>query len=180
MVSLHPKLSPHKNPIPLCLFSSSAFHRTPCDHSLTTARDHHCEALRPELEVGGSGGRATLPPSPLGRLDAKERRRTPSGAINTVCLCSTTWNFVVPPFLGLGMHELTISNTELGHLFDGMQQKEATFSQIALAPTLLGGREYYTIHMHLLGAIKRCNFIQHTVTTIRLNLHRTHVCQYWH
>ncbi|XP_052140525.1 uncharacterized protein LOC127760320 [Oryza glaberrima] len=156
MVSLHPKLSPHKNPIPLCLFSSSAFHRTPCDHSLTTARDHHCEALRPELEVGGSGGRATLPPSPLGRLDAKERRRTPSGAINTVCLCSTTWNFVVPPFLG--------------HLFDGMQQKEATFSQIALAPTLLGGREYYTIHMHLLGAIKRCNFIQHTVTTIRLNL----------
>uniref|UniRef100_A0A0E0D2W5 Uncharacterized protein n=1 Tax=Oryza meridionalis TaxID=40149 RepID=A0A0E0D2W5_9ORYZ len=40
---------------------------------------------------------------------------------------------------GLGMHELTISNTELGHLFDGMQQKEAAFSQIALAPTLLGG-----------------------------------------
>uniref|UniRef100_A0A0E0IE64 Uncharacterized protein n=1 Tax=Oryza nivara TaxID=4536 RepID=A0A0E0IE64_ORYNI len=59
------KPSPHTNPNPLCLFPSNAFHRTPCDHSLTTARDHHCEAPRPELEVGGSGGRALLPPSPL-------------------------------------------------------------------------------------------------------------------
>uniref|UniRef100_A0A0E0B133 Uncharacterized protein n=1 Tax=Oryza glumipatula TaxID=40148 RepID=A0A0E0B133_9ORYZ len=46
-------------------FFPNAFHRTPCDHSLTTARDHHCEASRPELEVGGSGGRVVLPPSPL-------------------------------------------------------------------------------------------------------------------
>uniref|UniRef100_A0A0D9Y930 Uncharacterized protein n=1 Tax=Oryza glumipatula TaxID=40148 RepID=A0A0D9Y930_9ORYZ len=91
---------PSMHPLDKTMRPSFAFHRTPCDHSLTTARDHHCEALRPELEVGGSGGGAALPPSPLGRLDAKERRRTPSGAINAVCLCSATWNFVVPPFLG--------------------------------------------------------------------------------
>uniref|UniRef100_A0A0E0QYH6 Uncharacterized protein n=1 Tax=Oryza rufipogon TaxID=4529 RepID=A0A0E0QYH6_ORYRU len=57
-----PQEPPTKSP-PLSAFFSYAFHRTPCDHPLTTARDHHCEAPRPELEVGGSGGRAVLPPS---------------------------------------------------------------------------------------------------------------------
>uniref|UniRef100_A0A0E0P504 Uncharacterized protein n=1 Tax=Oryza rufipogon TaxID=4529 RepID=A0A0E0P504_ORYRU len=52
-------------PLFVSTFFPNAFHRTPCDHSLTTARDHHCEASRPELEVGGSGGRVVLPPSPL-------------------------------------------------------------------------------------------------------------------
>uniref|UniRef100_A0A0E0C3V3 Uncharacterized protein n=1 Tax=Oryza meridionalis TaxID=40149 RepID=A0A0E0C3V3_9ORYZ len=46
-------------------FFPNTFHRAPCDHSLTTSRDHRYEAPRPGLEVGGRGGRAMLPPSPL-------------------------------------------------------------------------------------------------------------------